>query len=113
MSSSSKLSDAIVRTMQRLRDQHGDMTLFQAQFFVVIAANPGINLKDVYRQIGANDSMASRTMALLTDIGSRTIPGLDLVVARVNSLDRRERLLDLTPKGKRLWADIEKDFSRL
>jgi len=111
--SSTKLGDALVRTMQRLRDQHEDMTLFQAQFFVVIATNPGINMKDAYRQIGARDSMASRTLALLTDIGSRTVLGLDLVVARINSLDRRERLLDLTPKGRRLWSDIEKDYSKL
>lgn len=105
-----RLGTALLKVMQRLKHQHPDMTVYQAQFFIMVAANPGINQKDLYTSLGSNDSVASRTLALLSDVGSRSVPGLNLVSAKINPLDRRERLLNLTPKGETLWADIRRDF---
>jgi DNA-binding MarR family transcriptional regulator len=102
----------LLKTLKRLRDQHADMTVFQAQFFVAIASSDPeeVNQRELWRDLDSSDSVASRTLALLSDIGSRTTTGLDLLVLRTNPMDRRERLVSLSSKGRRLWHDIMNDF---
>lgn len=106
------VSKALVRALGRLRDRHADMTLQQAMTFFLVAQNPGITQRAIYETLGTNDSVASRTVAILSDVGSRNTPGLDLIEVKINPQDRRERILRLTPKGKRLMDDIVADFSR-
>lgn len=103
---------ALLKALGRLRDRHDDMTITQAMFFLFVAHNPGTTQRALYQALGSNDSVASRTLAILSDLGARNTAGLDLVTMRVNPNDRRERLLDLTPKGKRLLADLHADLTR-
>jgi len=79
----------------------------------LIAGRPGIAQRDLYRLMDATDSAASRIVAMLSDIGSRNTPGLDLVSMEVNPQDRREKHLALTHKGRRLMDDILTDLKRL
>lgn len=100
----------LYRAFGRLRDRHVDMTLQQAMVFLYVAAHPGIAQRELFKALEVSDSAASRNLALLSDIGNRGLPGLDIVTMKVNPIDRRERLLDLTAKGKRLLADIMEDL---
>ena len=101
---------ALIKALGRLRDRHSDMTLQQAMSFFLVAEKPGITQRELYEALGTNDSVASRTVAILSDVGSRNTPGLDLVEMRINPEDRRERILRLTPKGRRLMDDIVNDL---
>jgi DNA-binding MarR family transcriptional regulator len=93
-----------------MRDLHPDMTVMQVLTLALIAESPGILQRDLYRQLGATDSAASRIVAILSDVGSRNTPGMGLVSMRVNPQDRRERLVELTSKGRRLWDDVSRDL---
>lgn len=107
------VAQALVKALGRLRDRHADMTLQQAMTFFLVAQNPGITQRALYEALGTNDSVASRTVAILSDVGSRNTPGLDLVEMKINPQDRRERVLRLTPKGRRMMDDIVEDLSRI
>lgn len=98
------------RALTRFRDEHAEATVLHVLFFLIIADNPGITQRKLYAMVGTNDSVSSRTIGLLGDQGSRTYEGLKLVAARRNPLDNREWLLELTPKGQRLLADMKRDM---
>jgi DNA-binding MarR family transcriptional regulator len=105
-------ADKLFRVLRRLRDKHSDMTMLQGQALFLVAMKPGLSQRQLLAELNCNDSTVARIMALLSDIGDRKGPGLDLVVMKVNPLDRRERLLFLSPKGKRLMEDIALDLER-
>jgi DNA-binding MarR family transcriptional regulator len=98
------------RALQRLRDIHPEMTVLQAQMLCVIAAHEGATQREVYGYLDANDSTASRILAILSDVGGRSVPPMNLVKMHPNPQDRRERLLTLTAKGKRLFNLIAHDL---
>jgi DNA-binding MarR family transcriptional regulator len=104
---------ALIKVLARLRDRHADMTLQQAMFLFYVAQRPGITQREVYEALGSSDSVASRTLAILSDVGLRNVAGLELVEMKVNPQDRRERFLSLSPKGKRLMDDILSDLARM
>lgn len=103
---------ALFSALARLRDRHGDMTLLQAQCLALVAANPDITQIELCRATGMSDATASRTIAMLTDLGSRAVEGMDLVRMTVDPEDRRLRLLNLTPKGRRLMDDLMADLKK-
>ena len=107
------VAGALIKVLARLRDRHADMTLLQAMFFFTVAQKPGITQRELYEALGSNDSVASRTLAILSDLGSRNTPGLDLIEMRTNPLDRRERIVRLTRKGERLMQDIMDDLAAI
>ena len=74
-----------------IRDR--DRTIMQAQFLLSIAAQPGITQRELYDHIESNDSVASRTIAILSDIGNRNTEPLHLIEVRLN------------PKGEGSAAD--------
>jgi DNA-binding MarR family transcriptional regulator len=95
-----------LRALSRLREVHPDMTLLQAQFLFFVASNPGCTQRRVYEALDTTDSNAARTLAILSEYGGRNVEALNLVSMNVNPNDRREKLLDLTNKGKRLMDDL-------
>ena len=103
-------ADALLKTLQRLRDRYKDMTVLQAMCFFMVAQRPGISQKELYEVLGASDSAASRILAVLSDFGDRKTAGLDLVRMTTNPTDRRVKLLYLTQKGHRVMEDIVSDI---
>lgn len=96
--------------LTRFRDMHPEVTALQIEFFLAIVANPGITQRSLYNLLGTNDSVSSRTLAILSEYGSRGTPGLELVRLEVNPEDRRERLCYITKKGGRLMTDVERQL---
>jgi DNA-binding MarR family transcriptional regulator len=100
-------SGRLIEAMRLLRQHHPDMTALQAMFLFQVAATPGITQRVMSDILDTpNSGNATRTIAILSDIGGRTVKGLGLVEMRINPEDRRERLHYLTAKGRRLINDI-------
>lgn len=104
-----RIGRGLYRALSRLRDFHPDMTVQQALCFMYIAGNPGTSQVAIMKDIGISDSLVSRAIALFTDVGVRNYAGLDLVIMRNHPEDRRQKVLELTAKGRRLMEDILKD----
>jgi DNA-binding MarR family transcriptional regulator len=100
------MAHRMLAALRRLRDRHGDMTILQAMCFLRIAQEQGINQRELYSDLGMADSSASRILALLSDIGGRNKIGLDLISLETDKKNRRQHILKLTSKGKRLLDDI-------
>jgi DNA-binding MarR family transcriptional regulator len=98
--------------LRRLREVYPDMTILQAMAFFYVAGNEGVPQKQVREHLEAGaDSTASRILGMLADVGFRGTAGVGLLVFKNNPHDRRERLMYLSPKGKRLMASIMSDLS--
>lgn len=96
--------------LTRFRDVHPEVTALQIEFFLAIVAQPGITQRALYSLLGTNDSVSSRTLAILSEFGSRGTQGLELVRLETNPEDRREKLCFVTKKGERLMADVERSL---
>jgi DNA-binding MarR family transcriptional regulator len=101
----------VYRVLGRLRDRHADMTVLQAMCFFLVSARPGISQRQLMNELDSNDSTISRILSLLSDLGDRKSAGLDLIEMKVNPNDRRERLMFLSPKGRRFMADVSNDLA--
>jgi DNA-binding MarR family transcriptional regulator len=108
------LAAQLVGILMHLQALHRDMTILQARMFFAIASAPGCTQRSMLEALGGSDSALSRVMAVLSD----TVPkegragGLGLVEYKENPLDRREKLMRLSPKGKQLWEEITQDLER-
>ncbi len=98
-----------MRALDRLHQTHADMTVRQLRYLFFVAQNPGLTVADVYRALGSNTSIASRTIAILSEVGAAKSEGLGLVEARPDDKDRRLRRLFLTPKGLRFLTELRAD----
>ena len=105
-----RLAGPLYRVFTRFLDHYPDMTIFQAMHFLYIAENPGISQHDLIVGMGVTDTTGSRTVQLLGPDGTRGKPGLNLIVVKTDPQDRRQRLLSLSDKGRRLLADIGEDL---
>ena len=103
-------ASSFARALTRLRDIHQDMTVAQVVCLLLVADRPGITQRDLHKLLDTTDSAASRIIALLSDVGSRGTPGMELVLMRENPNDRRERHIFLTAKGRRILEDIATDL---
>jgi len=98
--------------LRRLREVYPDMTILQAMAFFYVAGNEGVPQKQVREHLEAGaDSTASRILGMLADVGFRGTAGVGLILFKNNPHDRRERLMYLSPKGKRLMASIMSDLN--
>ena len=91
-----------MKALTRLREQHENMTVLQAMCLLFIAENPGATAHQIFEALGTSDSVVSRNLALLCDVGVRNSSPLGLVEMKINPADRREKLLTLTSAGRKL-----------
>ena len=104
-------ASGLLKVLDRLRNLHQDMTLLQAMTLLYVAQNPDASQRVLHTSIGASDSVTARTLAILTNVGGRNVAPLGLVISEMNEEDRRERVLNLSPKGRKLLDDIVRDLS--
>lgn len=104
------LPGRFLRALDRLHETHSDLTVQQLRYFFFVAEHPGLTVAEIYRALGSNTSIASRTFAILSDIGSPSAGGLGFVELRPDERDRRLRRLYLSPKGVRFLEELRKDL---
>lgn len=85
------------------------------QLFLLLADGPqeGLLMTDLQTSLGLTSSAISRQIGLLGETGYRNgaqgeVSGVGLLDAFVDPMDRRRRIIRLTPKGRRVADRIAK-----
>lgn len=78
--------------------------------FLFIAQNEGCSTADVGEALGLSQASASRNVGVFLKertIHGRAAAGHDLVTQSIDPLNRRRRIIKLTPKGRRVSESIQ------
>lgn len=80
-----------------------------ALIYVARMENSGspASIKEVGEYLGLTSASASRNIAVLSKWSRHNRPGHDLVEAVENPVNRSQKLIRLTPKGKRVIKSLE------
>jgi len=103
-SSNNSVLRKLLRQIECLRTIEPEIQAQALSTFLVTAINDPepVAMVDIAAQVGIAQSSCSRNVALLGMIHRRGRPGHQLVESYENPLDRRNKLVKLTPKGRRL-----------
>lgn len=102
----------LIDLLQEFRKLHSDATLNQVISFLAIAREENITQSEVLAMLEMKTSGQSRIISLLSKHGDRGVSGWDVIRQDENPLDRRQKLLTLTGKGK-LVLNTVRDRARL
>ena len=97
----------VFQILEEFRKIYPDMQMQTASVFVTIALNEGITMKDLGQRTGLAQSSCSRNVALLSEWLKHNKPGYGLVVAQEDPVERRRKIIHLTPKGQRVAASLD------
>lgn len=97
----------LVAVIEEFRKLNPEMQAQTILTFCAVASKEGVvGMKDIERMTGMSSASTSRNIAALGPYHRKGNPGMDLVVAFENPDDRREKLLKLTPKGRRIAESL-------
>ena len=82
--------------LEEFRKIDPEMQMHSALMLLLIARKPGINLKEIVQETGLGKSAVSRNVANL----SKEF-GKGLITYTEDPLDRRNKVIKLTPQGER------------
>jgi DNA-binding MarR family transcriptional regulator len=101
--------DAVLASLESFRRICPSISLTSVRAFLYVAENPGINVSELALACGLTEAGASRVARALAGrhIERPLPPSLDLLDCVTSSIDPRERLLQLSPRGQALAARIE------
>lgn len=90
-----------LRIFEEFRAIDSDMPLQTAVMYLLVAQNEGLTMADISKQMELAQSTCSRNIAALSKWHRLNRPGLDLVVAKEDPVERRRKVVYLTPKGRK------------
>lgn len=98
--------DSLIDLLQEFRKLHSDATLNQVISFLAVAREENITQTEVLAILDMKTSGQSRIISLLSKHGDRNVAGWDVIRQDENPLDRRQKLLSLTGKGRLILGTI-------
>lgn len=85
-----------------------EMTVSRAHIFLLVHQKGECTVRDLCTSTGLNQSTVARQIALLHDKPHRGVKaGLELVTLQPDPEEPRRMLISLSPKGKRLIAELQ------
>lgn len=113
MTQSTSLSlSRLVAVMEVFRSVDPEIQAQTVLTFLMIARQPGIPMRTIQTRLDVASSTASRNVAYLSDLNYKpSRKGHGFVVAREDPADRRNKLVFLTPKGKKFLQNLETAMS--
>jgi DNA-binding MarR family transcriptional regulator len=85
-----------------------DMPISRLRVFLFVAQRSDTLVRDLTKVTGMNQSTVARTLAILGDKPQRGgLDGLGWIIMTPDPDDPRRVLINVTPKGKRVLAEIE------
>jgi DNA-binding MarR family transcriptional regulator len=94
------------------REIDEEMPIQQLATLLTVAMNPGITIGEVASKLDYTHAAASRHAAVLSKIGAGTKEGRNLIAYEEHPSDRRQKILTLTAKGKRVVELLDKTIER-
>jgi DNA-binding MarR family transcriptional regulator len=95
------IGDKLLKTSQFAQDTYEKLTLTEANTVYVIGDETPKTMKQIAETLGVAVSTPTRTVDHLIEKG--------LVTRSVDKKDRRQLLIELTSKGKKLVEDMDKE----
>jgi len=105
----SVITDAI-RVIEEFRKMDQEMQMQTAMIFLLIAREEGLHSRDLMQHTGLTSASVSRNVAALSKYHRKGRPGHDVIVAREDPIDRRNKQLFLTGKGRAVINSIIERF---
>jgi len=101
-----KVADAL----QLMSDMYYKTTVNHVRVFLYIAANNDkiIETRDLPDALGMTQTTLNRTMRSMADRSYIHESGLKILRIQINPQDERQRIVELTPKGKQLALELER-----
>lgn len=97
----------ILNIIEEFRKLDPELPSQMGATFVLVAARPGITMKDMAEILGISQASCSRNVAALSKWHRLNKPGHDLVEAMEDPIERRRKIVKLTPKGKRVAETLK------
>lgn len=96
----------ISRVIEEFRKIHPSINGNAILAFITIATHPNITVGKVQEALGLNSSTTARQVGRLSEWHRGGDRGLNLISSKEDFRDRRTKLLNLKPRGKRLWTAV-------
>ena len=97
-----------IRLLEEFRKLDSEMPIQMAATFLMVANEEGITMKNLGNRLGISQSSCSRNVAALSRWHRLGNPGHDLLYAIEDPVERRRKIVKLTPKGKRVAETVLK-----
>lgn len=101
-----KQMDSLMSALAELRDLDMDMPIAQALSLLLIAKHEGLSLSDLAKKAGVGMASASRYVAAFGKPTKPGAKGFGLAVAVEDPMERRKKIINLTPKGRAFVAKL-------
>lgn len=97
--------------VQRFRSLDTDIQMSTAFVFLIIAqaGEEGITMTDIAKKADMGLSSVSRHVSALSKVNRHREEGFNLVVSHENPMERRQRIVTLTGKGKAFINNLLKE----
>ena len=103
--------EKILRVLEVFRVGDRDMPIGEAVSFIQVALGDtrdgGISITELAKAGGFALASASRYIQALGEFDRRRDPGLEWVSDNVDLMERRRKVLKVTPKGKRILSLLQ------
>lgn len=96
----------LYRSIQLFRELDEVMPAQTMQVFLTVAAEPDVTMARVAELCGISQSSVSRNVSALGKFHRKGRPGLDLVYAYEDPMERRRKLVRLTTRGEQLMRAL-------
>ncbi|WP_296320846.1 winged helix-turn-helix transcriptional regulator [Reyranella sp.] len=91
--------DGLIRTVMTVRETDPEMPAQTLYALLEIVKNPGITMIELQNKLNMSSAGTSRVVSRLSQIEKPNVPGLDFVLRSENLMDRRNKIVQPTPKG--------------
>jgi DNA-binding MarR family transcriptional regulator len=105
--STAKAARKAASIIEEFRKLNPEMQAQQMAIFLAVVAKPESTITDLANVTGHSTGTVSRNVAALSQIHRKGMPGLDILVAKEDIMDRRNKRISLTPKGVRVMSALE------
>jgi DNA-binding MarR family transcriptional regulator len=99
----------LLNVLEIIRNIDAELPIQTVNAFLLIANEPGITAKQIAARLRTTGASATRNVQRLSKRNAKDNPkGLNLVTAKVNTKDSRQKLLSLSPRGQKVLTDLQR-----
>lgn len=91
--------EGLIRTVITVREADPEMPAQTLYALLEIAKSPGLTMSELQSKLGMSSAGTSRVVSRLVEMERPNVPGLGFVIRSENLADRRNKIVQPTPKG--------------